>query len=76
MSTTDTTITVKIPPNTDRYAFGYGYLSGCMRHVELYFDQLEKATEDWERAFLKERIRAQVQSFKAMDDALHAEPKK
>ena len=70
-----TTFTVTIPPNTDRYAFGYGYLSGCMRHVELYLNQLDAATEDWERAYLKGRIMAQVKAFKAMDDALHAEPK-
>ena len=72
---TSTTFTVTIPPNTDRYAFGYGYLSGCMRQVELYLNQLDAATEDWERAYLKGRIMAQVELFKAMDYALHAEPK-
>ena len=70
-----TTNTVKIPPHTDRYAYAYGWVSGCMTNVDYYIKQLEAATENWERTHLMERIVAQVQSFKAMDDALHAEPK-
>ena len=80
MSTTKTAITVTIPPhtvtippNTDRWAYAYGWVSGCMTTVETYVKMLEKETHESTRAYIIERIMAQVKSFKAIDDALHAE---
>jgi hypothetical protein len=71
-----TTPTVKIPASCDRYAYAYGWVSGCMSNVAIYIKQLENATDKEHRALLVECIMNQVESFKAMDDCLHKEETK
>ena len=68
-----TTQTVKIPEHTDRYAFAYGYLSGCMRNVEYATQQIRLRNDPvWVEMWVTE-IRREIASFKAIDDALHSE---
>ena len=72
-----TTNTVKMIPSevSDRYAYAYGYLSGCMRNVEYATQQMRlRGDPEWVALWVQE-IRREIASFKAMDDALHAEPK-
>ena len=68
-----TTKTVKIPPHTDRYAFAYGYLSGCMRNVEYAMQQMRLRDDPEWKALWACEVQREITSFKAIDDALHNE---
>jgi hypothetical protein len=70
-----TTKTVKMIPSgvSDRYAYAYGYLSGCMRNVEYAVQQMRRRDDpEWVALWMHE-IQREIASFKAMDDALHNE---
>jgi hypothetical protein len=70
-----TTKTVKMIPSgvSDRYAYAYGYLSGCMRNVEYAAQQIRLRDDpEWVALWVQE-IRREIASYKALDDALHNE---